>query len=49
MKKNIKQWLLAGVGATLLASSLSVSAADLLESVKSSGTLKVALEGNYPP
>ena len=29
MKKNIKQWLLAGVGATLLASSLSVSAADL--------------------
>ncbi|MFX6759575.1 transporter substrate-binding domain-containing protein, partial [Acinetobacter baumannii] len=36
-------------GATLLASSLSVSAADLLESVKSSGTLKVALEGTYPP
>jgi len=49
MNKNIKQWLLAGVGVALLSGSLAASAADLLQSVKSSGTLKVALEGNYPP
>lgn len=49
MNKNFKTWLLAAAGATLLASSLSASAADLLQTVKSRGTLKVALEGNYPP
>lgn len=39
--------LLAGL--TLAAASLTASAADLLQTVKSRGTLKVALEGNYPP
>lgn len=39
--------LLAGL--TLAAASLNASAADVLDSIKSRGTLKVALEGNYPP
>ncbi|EJM95363.1 cystine ABC transporter substrate-binding protein [Herbaspirillum sp. YR522] len=49
MNKNFNKWLLAAAGAALLASSLSASAADLLETIKSRGTIKVALEGNYPP
>lgn len=49
MNKNLKTWLLAATGTALLAASLSASAADLLQTVKSRGTLKVALEGNYPP
>jgi cystine transport system substrate-binding protein len=45
-KKTIST-LLAGV---ILASvSLSATAADLLDTVKSRGTLKIALEGTYPP
>ncbi len=49
MNKNLKKWLFAAAGVALVASSLSASAADLLQTVKSRGTLKVALEGNYPP
>lgn len=42
--------LSSALAALLLASAaVSASAADLLETVKSRGTLKVALEGNYPP
>jgi cystine transport system substrate-binding protein len=41
--------LLAGLAATLGAVALPASAADLLAAVKARGTLKVALEGTYPP
>src|SRR5450830_2131237 len=38
------------LSALLLAgASVSAQAADLLDTVKARGTLKVALEGNYPP
>jgi cystine transport system substrate-binding protein len=36
-------------GLTLAAAGFNAAAADLLQTVKSRGTLKVALEGNYPP
>ena len=49
MNKNFNKWLLAAAGVALMASSLSASAADLLDTIKSRGTIKVALEGNYPP
>jgi L-cystine transport system substrate-binding protein len=42
---------LTKIAAAVLISSLAVSAfaADLLDTVKARGTLKVAMEGNYPP
>src|SRR5437660_11783206 len=42
---------LGKIAAAVLVSSLAVSAfaADLLDTVKTRGTLKVAMEGNYPP
>lgn len=43
---NIRKTITAALLVTL---SLGVSAADLLDTVKQRGTLKVALEGTYPP
>lgn len=43
---NIRKTL---ASALLLSMALSVSAADLLDTVKQRGTLRVALEGTYPP
>ena len=43
---NIRKSL---VGVLLLSLALGASAADLLDTVKQRGTLKVALEGTYPP
>ena len=43
---NIQKSLAAALLATLV---LGASAADLLDTVKQRGTLKVALEGTYPP
>ncbi|MGS0742761.1 cystine ABC transporter substrate-binding protein [Glaciimonas sp. GG7] len=42
---------LTTIAAAVLVSSIAVSAfaADLLDTVKARGTLKVAMEGNYPP
>ena len=42
MKKLLAALLLAGV-------AMSASAADLLDTVKSRGSLKIAVEGTYPP
>jgi len=36
-------------GLVLAGASLTASAADLLDTVKTRGTLKIALEGTYPP
>lgn len=48
---SIKLSSLTKIAAAVLISSLAVSAfaADLLDTIKARGTLKVAMEGNYPP
>jgi ABC-type amino acid transport substrate-binding protein len=47
---NIRKAVASTIASTvLLTFALSASAADLLDTVKQRGTLKVALEGTYPP
>ena len=46
---NMKRWTNIVLGAALAACALAAQAADLLDTVKQRGTLKVALEGTYPP
>ena len=45
----MKRWTNIVLGAALAACALAAQAADLLDTVKQRGTLKVALEGTYPP
>lgn len=48
---SIKRFSLTTIAAAILISSVAVNAfaVDLLDTVKARGTLKVAMEGNYPP
>jgi cystine transport system substrate-binding protein len=46
---DFRRTLLAGVIAACAALALPAHAADLLDKVKASGTLRIALEGTYPP
>lgn len=45
----MKRWTNIVLGAALAVCALAAQAADLLDTVKQRGTLKVALEGTYPP
>jgi cystine transport system substrate-binding protein len=46
---DFRRTLMVGVAAVCAALALPSHAADLLDKVKASGTLRVALEGTYPP
>jgi cystine transport system substrate-binding protein len=45
----LAKFLAAGVAVTFAALALPASAADLIDTVKARGTLRIALEGTYPP
>ena len=50
MTKTSLRFLSAvAAGIIFSGAALAAGAADLLDTVKARGTLKVALEGNYPP
>ncbi|MDB5774337.1 MAG: ABC-type amino acid transport/signal transduction system, periplasmic component/domain protein [Herbaspirillum sp.] len=49
IKKSPRAWRYAVVIAALAGIAAQAAAADLLDTVKARGTLRVALEGNYPP
>lgn len=46
---SARRTLLAGAGLLALGLAMPVQAADLLDTVKARGTLRIALEGTYPP
>jgi cystine transport system substrate-binding protein len=46
---TIRRTILAGAAVAFAALTLPVHAADLLDTAKSRGTLRIALEGTYPP
>lgn len=48
-RRTVCAWLALGLAATIALPARAAYAADLLDTVKARGTLRVALEGTYPP